>query len=98
MDPYWQESDLKFRRHIADEQLRPFREAAFTWPIRQELKDNRWCNLCRVCRQNIWFANDERKQPYQYTEDEKLALIVAHIRQCHPNMEVDDVANDDRQY
>lgn len=94
----WQESDLQKRRNLVFDQLRPYREAALTWPIRQELKDNRWCNLCRLCRQNIWFASDMNKVHYEYTDEDKMSLIVAHIRQCHPSMEVDDVRNDPRQY
>ncbi len=90
----WQESDLKARAEIAQEQLRPFREAAQTWPVYQEMRrqmrddktKHRWVHACRICGQAIWFNSDENSQPYDYTEEEQLALITAHVRQCHSKL------------
>lgn len=64
---------------IALEQLAPYREVAATWLI---YPDGR-CHRCMECDQNIWFSRDRQGQPYRYTDAEILALIVAHIRQCH---------------
>lgn len=95
----WQESDLRHRAHIAQEQLRPYQEAAQTWPVKETMRrDNlqraRWCSVCRECDQSLWFTRDVKGVPYEYTEEEKLALIVAHIRQCHPDLEVKTDGND----
>jgi len=93
----WQESDLKQRSVIAEEQLKPYREAAATWPIHETLRRDippRWCFVCRECDQSLWFTRDTRGIPYEYNEQEKTALIVAHIRQCHPTMEVKTDGND----
>ena len=94
----WQQSDLSARSVIAEEQLREYQEAAQTWPVKETMRrDNqhrpRWCSVCRECDQSLWFTRDGKGVPYEYTGEEKLALIVAHIRQCHPTMEVSTDGN-----
>lgn len=64
-------------------QLMRYNAAAETWPVGQEYRDDRYCNVCRVCDQNIWFSTDLKDQPFKYSEAELKALIVAHIRQIH---------------
>jgi hypothetical protein len=76
---------------IAFDQLRPYREAAQTWPVYNEMRDGetmgpRWVHACRICTQAIWFNSDENKVAYDYSEEEMLALIIAHIRQCHSKL------------
>jgi hypothetical protein len=76
---------------IAWQQLKPFQDAARTWPIRHGLTDYsethgpRMGNVCRVCPNdyNIWFDADPGGEPYKYTDEEITTLIVAHLRQCH---------------
>jgi hypothetical protein len=73
---------------IAMEQLKPYMIAAQTWPIYQEMRHGetmgpRWVHACRVCEQAVWFDSDTDKRPFNYTEGEKLTLIVAHLRRCH---------------
>jgi hypothetical protein len=68
---------------IAWQQLKPYAEAAATWPIHETIRDGRICNVCRLCKQNIWFKYDEDGQPYKYSYAELQPLLVAHIRQCH---------------
>jgi hypothetical protein len=77
---------------IAWQQLKPYREAAQTWPIGQEVRESRTCMVCRRCNQSVWFMSDMFELEYQYQESEKLALIVAHIRQRHTSDEgvIDD--------
>ena len=73
---------------VAVRQLQRYRETAQTWPVYQEMRHGvtmgpRWVHACRLCEQAIWFNADTNKVPYDYTEAEKLTLIVAHIRQNH---------------
>jgi hypothetical protein len=68
---------------IAITQLQPYRIAAQTWPVYQESRDGRWVHACRVCEQAVWFNMDPNEQLYNYTEEEKLTLIIAHLRRCH---------------
>jgi hypothetical protein len=75
---------------IAWQQLKPFRDAAPTWPVS---KDGRY-NRCRLCTQNIWYTFDETGKAYKYEGDEIIALIVAHIRQVHS----EDIANGREDY
>jgi hypothetical protein len=75
---------------IAWRQLKPYRDAAPTWPVTQDGRFNR----CRLCGQNIWYAYDVNGNPYVYGDDEIITLIVAHIRQVHS----EDIANGREDY
>jgi len=76
---------------VAWAQLKPYREAAQTWPVYKHYEDNRHKNKCRVCSQNIYFDKDEDHNPYDYSDEEILALIVAHVRQCHSKIVTGEV-------
>lgn len=65
---------------IALEQLAKFADVALTWPLVNTGRENR----CQICMQNIWFTSDTKGEVFKYTTDEILALVVAHIRQRHP--------------
>jgi hypothetical protein len=71
---------------VAIDQLKPYREAANTWPVYRKFEDERSKNKCRVCDQNLWFTTDINNDDYGYTEDQTLSLIIAHIRQCHDKL------------
>jgi hypothetical protein len=75
---------------IAWKQLKPYRDAASTWPVTQDGRFNR----CRSCKQNIWFAYDPSGRAYKYENDEVITLIVAHIRQVHS----EDIENGREEY
>jgi hypothetical protein len=64
---------------IALGQLVTWQDIALKWPLAQVDRENR----CGVCEQNIWFLCDTKGQVYKYTNDEILALVVAHLRQRH---------------
>ena len=68
---------------IAWEQLKPYHIAAQTWPVGEEYRDGRQCNICRKCNQNIWFTTDPANIAFMYEEDAILSLITAHVRQVH---------------
>lgn len=68
---------------IALDQLKPFEDAADTWPIQAMYRDHRDCNICLICDQNIWFSTDMLGYEYHLTEANKRTLTVAHIRQIH---------------
>lgn len=74
------ESPLNGTVHgIALAQLAIYQEFAKEWPRYPDSRSIR----CGKCDQSIWFLYDENGEVYRYTDDEKLALIVAHIRQNH---------------
>lgn len=75
---------------IAWEQLKPFRDAAPTWPVFQDGPANR----CRLCTQNIWYSYDPLGKKYVYGDDEVITLIVAHIRQVHSEVVTNDGTED----
>jgi hypothetical protein len=77
---------------VALEQLRGYQARAQSWPMERhehhsETAMGRPCWCCVVCDpcETIWFINDRAGGIYTYTEDEILALKVAHIRQVHDN-------------
>jgi hypothetical protein len=71
---------------VAWQQLKPYQDAARTWPIYKLMRDSRHCNLCRVCDQNIYFDSDTEENEYHYTDEDIVSLIIAHIRQTHEGM------------
>lgn len=71
---------------IAWQQLKPFQDAAPTWPVFQDGP----CNRCRLCTQNIWSTYDPLGKRFQYGDGEVIALIVAHIRQAHAEVVTND--------
>lgn len=83
----WQESDLRKRAVLAQEQLERYQVTANRWPtqlaMRTDVDPPRVCNTCRACGQSLWFVYDEYGEAYDYTAEQALALITAHIRQCH---------------
>jgi hypothetical protein len=60
-------------------QLAVFQEAAIMWP---RYPDGRAIR-CGKCDQSMYFTLDPGGKPYRYSDDEIMALIVAHIRQNH---------------
>lgn len=74
------ESPLSGMIHgIAYAQLAPYQELAKTWP---RYPDGRFIR-CGKCDQGILATADIMGIEYSYTEDETMAVIVAHIRQNH---------------
>jgi hypothetical protein len=64
---------------VALDELERWQSVAISWPV---YTDGR-CNRCGDCHENLWFSKDPQGGKYQYTDDEILALKVAHVRQCH---------------
>jgi hypothetical protein len=64
---------------IAIRQLAVIQNCAITWPVVEQGNENR----CGLCSQNLWFRYDTYGEPYGYSDEELLALKVAHIRQNH---------------
>jgi hypothetical protein len=81
---------------IAQRQLAAYQAKAEEWPLneiwRADIRDDimRHCMVCCQCYQNIYFISDDEGRVYDYTEDELKTLVVAHLRQSHP--EVVDVS------
>jgi hypothetical protein len=63
-------------------QLAAYQEIAVDWPRYPDGRANR----CGKCDQNLWYTYDLNGNHYVYTDEEKLALVVAHIRQNHPEV------------
>jgi hypothetical protein len=65
---------------IAKTQLEPYVVLATRWPLVWTAGYYR----CRVCTQAIWRELDDNGHSYMWNESEITALVVAHIRQRHP--------------
>lgn len=68
---------------VAKDQLSAVQEIARGWPMESDINDLRQCHRCGHCGQNIWFGTDQEYRQFHYSDDEILALTVAHIRQVH---------------
>lgn len=66
---------------VAIDQLKPYQVAAKTWGVYPDDRATR----CKRCDQCIWFTFDPHGEIYHYDDEEIQSLIVAHIRQVHPN-------------
>jgi hypothetical protein len=82
----WQESDLRKRSDIAKLQLAEWQERASHWAVIPVYRDHRHMIVCAQCEQSLWFIKDQYEDEFTYNDDEKLLLIVAHIRQRHPEV------------
>jgi hypothetical protein len=71
---------------VALEELGHWQEAAQFWTMARHEHKGRPCWCCTICDpcETLWFVNDLSGKVYTYTDDEILALKVAHLRQCHP--------------
>jgi hypothetical protein len=69
--------------NVAIDQLKIWQEAAVGWPLREVTRDTRHGMICTHCQQMIYFISDGKGHLYDYTYEEIIALIVAHIRQKH---------------
>jgi hypothetical protein len=68
---------------VAVNQLKTYQERAANWPMFRVRRDGRDLYACQLCEQSLFFYSDEEEQPFVYSDDELLALKVAHIRQNH---------------
>lgn len=68
---------------IAHQQLKPFQEAADTWPMFEMQRSGRLAKVCRLCDQVQWFQKDEQGNPYNYSVADLKSILVAHIRRLH---------------
>lgn len=68
---------------IAMEQLRTYQERAASWKMYRVRRDGRDMSCCQACDQSLWFVSDREEQPYHYTAEQIMTLLVAHIRQAH---------------
>ena len=44
---------------------------------------------CSSCWVGIYRITDEQARPYRYSDEQKLALVVAHLRQAHMHLDPD---------
>jgi hypothetical protein len=69
--------------NVAIDQLKMWRAAALTWPLQETSRDKRHGMTCNHCQQMIYFISDGKGVLYDYSDEEIISLIIAHIRQAH---------------
>jgi hypothetical protein len=77
--------------HVARDQLAAWEELARGWAT-VAMKDPGTevrVQRCASCWVGIWRITDEYAKPYRYTDEQKLALVVAHLRQAHMHLDPD---------
>lgn len=85
----WQESDLRKRSAIADKQLAQWEAYGRNFPLVIDPDSAGTPMRCGFCGQSIYFICDTFGNSYGYTDEEELALTVAHIRQAHEEVDYD---------
>lgn len=64
-----------------------------TWApiaVKWKLYLDGFANRCTLCDQCIWFTHDMHGEQYMYSTEEILALIIAHVRQVHDQVAVNE--------
>lgn len=69
---------------IGQSQLIAWQNAAFDWSLYIDQDGHARCGMCDV---SVWRVRDDNGESYRYDPLEILALKVAHIRQCHGDLE-----------
>jgi hypothetical protein len=87
----WQESDLQKRKEIAERQLEEWQKRAEYWHTFPVHRDGRDMMVCGVCEQSLWFIKDRFDELFSYAVSEIMTLVVAHIRQRHPEVNPDGI-------
>ena len=80
----WKQERVEAFEQWSNEELKEWREIAGGWATYKTM-DESACRCIR-CNQSIYFVYDMHGEHYTYTEDEILALKIAHIRQVHANV------------
>jgi hypothetical protein len=75
---------------LAIEQLKKWQDIAQQWDTFEAPINGRQGIHCRRCSQTIWFRTDMGGHVFLYTSDQILALVVAHIRQNHAEVNSGD--------
>lgn len=70
---------------VAAGQLAAWEEIARGWA----LYNDDICQRCVSCHVAVWRLVDDTGNAYQYSEEQHLALIVAHLRQAHLELDPD---------
>lgn len=52
-----------------------------------------WNERCGSCFAGLWRLADDHGQPYAYSGEDKLAMIVAHLRVAHLDLDPDPPAD-----
>ena len=72
--------------HVATGQLAAWEKIAEDWP---DYHDKATVQRCVSCQVAIYRVADINGQPYTYTDEQRLALVVAHLRQAHMDLDPD---------
>ena len=71
--------------YLATEQLAAWEKLAANWPLYVDGP----CGRCASCHVNVIRLVDEQGISYVYTDEQLLALKVAHLRQAHMDLDPD---------
>jgi hypothetical protein len=82
---------------IAERQLAAWQEIAQDWPtvsvcdVEDKTDDGEgvWVERCVSCFGGIYRVTDPHGHPYPYSDADRLALVVAHLRQAHLGLDPD---------
>lgn len=76
---------------LAEKQLAAWEDIARGWATLQifDCDAGAWNERCASCLAGLWRHADEHGTAYEYADAEKLALIVAHLRVAHLDLDPD---------
>ncbi len=72
---------------LARVQLAAWQQIASAWPLYLDAAEGHM--RCCACTQSVARLTDDAHKAFSYTAGDWLALLVAHLRQAHPDMDPD---------
>lgn len=71
--------------YLATGQLAAWEQIADGWPMFED-----WpCLRCASCLISVMRIADDQDHVYKYTDEQRRALVVAHLRQAHMDLDPD---------
>lgn len=70
---------------VARQQLAAWQQIAGVWPLWLDAAEGHM--RCAGCGQSVVRLADDSNRAFAYTAADWLALLVAHLRQAHPDMD-----------
>ena len=74
---------------LAQRQLTAWQDLARSWSFALAERDGQRIMACGECGAGIWLITDTTGTEYAYDGDQKLGMVVLHLRARHADLEPD---------
>lgn len=73
------------------QQLAAWEDIARLWVTCQifDVDEHAWVERCGDCMGGLYRTTDRFGKPYKWTDEQRLTMVVAHLRLCHLDLDPD---------